>query len=277
VAESTLSLQYTDLAGEVGFLLGYGRGAELGDPAWTPQQQTAIDSCVKSGLRNFYVPTEGYDWSFMRPTITLDFPLNAQTVTLPDDFGGIEGQITLKSTSSQVSWPIPVMGEGLVRERYSMLPAATGRPQFAALVPLRATTATAGQRQQLFFFPAADQGYTIQFSYYVLPDYLNKAFPYAMGGMQHIETILESCLAVAERRLDNQDDGPHARDFRMRMAASIAYDRKLKPQKLGYNGDKSDMTRLHKQDQHWLNLITVHGVQYALAIILMGCAMTLGA
>ena len=54
-----------------------------------------------------------------------------------------------------------------------------------------------------------------------MPDYLSTPFPYAYGGAEHAETILESCLAVAELRLDDMA-GPHNQQFMARLAASIS-------------------------------------------------------
>src|SRR5436190_13671644 len=97
--ESTLSLTLNDLSAEVGRFLGYGRGAAFQDAAWTKDQQAAIDSCVASGLRQFYFPPavppeiSSYDWSFLKPVCTATFTQGASVVALPDDFGGFEGDI----------------------------------------------------------------------------------------------------------------------------------------------------------------------------------------
>ncbi len=268
MAESTLSLALDDLAGEVGLFLGYGRGSPLGDPPWNTQQQAAITSCVKSGLRQFYFPPpiEGqesaYDWSFLKPVASVTFAQGASTIALPDDFGGFEGQITLSSTASQVSWPVDLVHEGTVRQRYSELPNASGRPLIASLQPLKPTTLSSGQRFQLFLFPLADQAYTLQFEYYVLADYLTGLLPYALGGMAHIETILESCLSIAEQRLDDASS-VHSMKFKERLLGSISLDRRNKAQKLGYNADRSDrMDQFNRRNHYWDQLTTVNGVQY---------------
>src|SRR5438552_16657040 len=101
MAEPTLSLAIDDLRGEVGFFLGFGRGAPKGDATWTTQQLATIDSAVASGLRQFYFPppVEGqassYDWSFLKPIVTLAVASQTRTTPLPDDFGGLEGRINL--------------------------------------------------------------------------------------------------------------------------------------------------------------------------------------
>jgi hypothetical protein len=89
-------------------------------------------------------------------------------------------------------------------------------------------------------WPFADEDYTVEFTYYLIPDALSGAAPYAYGGAAHAETILASCKAAAERDLDDITDGPQMRNFRERLAASVAHDRRFKPQHLGYNADRSD-------------------------------------
>lgn len=261
--ESTLSLQYRDLAGEVGAYLGYGRGTDLGDRAWTEKQAQAVRSCLASGLRQFYFPPplkdEGssYDWSFLKPVRNLTLASGAHTVALPDDFGGIEGPITLSSDSAQVPWEIPINLDINLNQMYSVTPDATGRPMYAAIQWLKGTSPQAGQRAQLLVYPIADAAYTLQVCYYILPDYLSGQLPYAYGGAQHAETILESCLAIAEQRLDDSS-GVHSEKFRERLAASISLDRRSKPQNLGYNADRSD-GYYARHDRHYLGRVTYNG------------------
>lgn len=266
--ESTLSATYNEVAGEVGLFLGYGRGAANGDAAWTPQQQANIDSAVRSGLRQFYFPPpvqgvtdSSYDWAFLKPTATVDFPPGAKTIPLPDDFGGFEGEITLKSTLGSYWYPVELRSEGYVRQSYALTPNQSGRPLVASLQPLKGTTGTQGQRWQLYIFPAADTDYTLQFQYYILPDYLSGAFPYAYGGMAHVETIIESCLAIAEQRLDDQST-VHSQKFQERLQASISLERRHKPQTLGYNHDRSDNRGWRREWNHYTDSITYKGVQY---------------
>ncbi len=266
--ESTLSLKYADLVGEVGLFLGYGRGEAFGDQKWTTSQKAAIDSCVKSGLRQFYFPPPlsqtgvSYDWSFLKPTVTASLASGLDAMALPDDFGGLEGEVTVLAAGSQVYAPVALTGEGMIRELYSADPTKTGRPERVAIRPLKGTSVGKGQRFDLFVFPTADQAYTLQFQYYILPDYLSDAFPHTYGGMAHAETILESCLSIAEQRLDDRAT-VHSMKFQERLAASISLDRRNKPQKLGYNRDLSDgMAYGDVRDQHWRSPITVNGVQY---------------
>lgn len=258
MAEPTLVLQKADLYAAVGLFLGFGRGAAFGDPAWTSYQAAVISDLVNSGYRQFIYPPpmdgeqSSYNWSFLQPTYTADFPQGAQTVILPDDFGGFEDKVTVltQNVTSQ-PWPIEWRNEGQIRQMYSIAPEMTGPPMYITQQPLRGTGPTQGQRFRAYLFPTADTDYTLQFRYYVNPDALTDAFPYCLGGQQHVETIREACLMAAENFLD---DGAsiHQMKFKERLAASISMDRRNKPQKIGRNVDRSDdLNNNWPWNRHW--------------------------
>lgn len=270
--ESTLALAYNDLTSDVGSFLGFGRGLNGGDQEWDDFQSERIISIVKSGLRQFYFPPlladerTSYDWSFLRPVTTLTFESGASTLTMPDDFGGIEGWITVSPTTLQrTPWPLRLGTESMVRQQYARLPTTSGPPQMAGLQPIRGTTSRRSSREQLYIWPLADQAYDLQFQYYLLPDALDGTLPYAYGGAAHAETLLESCLSIAEQRLDDAI-GVHSMKFMDRLAASVSVDRKHKSQMAGgYNGDRSDQLNCDWPRQfHGFNYggIKYQGVQY---------------
>lgn len=249
MAESTLSLSFKDYQSQVGVFLGWGAGADFQDVAWSATQTREINFCVASGIRKFYYPAPPYDWTFLKPLATIDLPIGAQTIQMPDDFGGFEGPITLLTTTTAVQWwQIELTREDLVRRAYSAQPTRTGRPVSAGLLQLKGTTQLAGQRQELIIFPIADATYQLQFKYYILGDMLTGTNPYVYGGAQHVETILESCLAVAEQRKDDAM-GVHSALYSERLAASVGIDRRNKPQMYGKNRDTSD-SRYRRGDRY---------------------------
>lgn len=246
MAESTLTLTRSRLRAEIGFFLGYGRGSDYGNTAWDDDSANAIDSCLDSGLRRFYYPPQPsgfYDWSFLRPISVQHLDSGATSLTLPDDFGGIEGAITCATVGTGtgiVWWPLLTCNESAVRQELATFPTITGRPQKAAVVPLRGTDQNSGQRFQLAVYPTADQQYQLKFSYTLQTGALTSNAPIPYGGALHAETILESCLAVAEERLDNEQT-VHKAAFDRLLIASMAQDRRMKPQQMGYNADYSDI------------------------------------
>lgn len=322
-SESTLAMGYVEFASAVGWFLGYGRSSN----GWTTEKTTEIDEVVQSGLRQFYFPAENYQWTFLRPVVTLvawssqsgtvsSLPMGSDTqvtsnsgitfyptmvgknlvagtasyliiayvdsvtihisgsavfsestatVTadgdydLPTNYGGIDGDLTFGATEGYRR--IPVAGEGQVRA-LRMSGVTTGRPQYAAIQP-KTSDGADGQRFRIMFWPTPDAVYNLTYRYNVLTDKLSTANPYPLGGMAHSETILQSCLAVAEQRVDDSP-GNHAQKFAERMRASIEHDRKAStPEFLGYNRDRSDEDYEDGRHRHqeWVKA-TVGGLQY---------------
>jgi hypothetical protein len=267
-----LTAAFNEIQSEVALFLGYGRGANYSEPAWSTQQQNDITSCVKSGLRQFYYPAaaEGetipHDWSFLKPVETLDLPASTGTpsiVVVPDDYGGFDGPVSVVATgSTSQPWRIEDRNEPQIRQMYSVYPTETGPPRFIAEQPIKGTSPTQGQRFQLIVFPQADQDYTLQISYYILPDYLSGALPYVYGGSAHTETILESCKAMAEQLLDDAMS-VHTAKFKERMQASIGIDRKHKAASLGYCGDRSDLRGRGLNQHYWAPAATYNGASFS--------------
>lgn len=207
------------------------------------------------------VSQAGYDWSFLHPTASVTLVAGQSTLPLPDDFGGIEGRISVTFGGQGCFAPVDEIGEGLVRQAYSENPAATGRPMGVSVQQLKGTTVNSGQRSQLYVFPNPDSPYVLSFQYYLLPDATDGTRPYAYGGANHTETILESCLSIAEERLDDMQ-GVHHSKWLERLMASIVADRKMKPQKIGYNRDRSDQIRNWPRTNHGFAPITINGTLY---------------
>lgn len=269
MSEPTLALGYDKLRAEIGAYLGFGRGTVFGQREWTTAEQNEIQSCLDSGVRRVVWPDalEGeaspYEWSWLKPRGTFSLASGASTVRLPDDFGGVEGELTYTASGQQGWYTIPTSNPGDIDARYAAMPTTTGRPMYAAVRVVRGTTASRGQRWELYVWPLADAAYTFAVPYYLNPDALTAAAPYPPGGPAHAETYLESCLAIAEQR-QNDMAGVHTLAFKDRLRASVAADRKLKPQNLGYNRDRSDERDNDQPNRNrWLyGGITVNGVQY---------------
>lgn len=239
--ESTLALKKADFESEVGLFLGYGPGVNRGESAWTTSQTAVIESCVKSGLRQFYFPPPmknipPHKWTFLTPPLSIALASGDRVAELPDDFGAMSGPIIYVSDSSGGMTQIPIGNEGGVQQRFNLAPDATGAPLYAAIRPLTEISQLAGQRFELAVYPEADAVYTLSGTYHLLPDCLTGGKPFCYGGAAHAETILESCLAIAEQRLDDTS-AVHSAKFQERLAASIGYDLALKPKMGGYVGD----------------------------------------
>jgi hypothetical protein len=262
VAQTNLSLTYLELAQAVGRFLGWGSGSEAGETAWTTIQQNIIDDCVKSGQRQFYTPppvpgiTDGtYRWSFLSPAGAVTFSDGQREVPMPEDMGGLEGRLTF-SGGDEFRTPIDLVNDGILRAKYAATPDAEGPPECAAVVVKKLEAG--GQRKHLFVYPEPDDDYTLEFNYYLLPEAVSGDRPYAYGGPAHAETILESCLAIAEERVNDQRGLHHAK-FLERLAASVAIDKASKPQSLGRMRDSSEELYEYRRWLHGQSTVTLDG------------------
>jgi hypothetical protein len=91
--------------------------------------------------------------------------------------------------------------------------------------------------------PPPNDIFTLDYRYYILPDALvDTSSEYPYGSPQHSETILESCLAVAEAREKDSAKTDHQEKFQFLLASSVERDKRLGESIniLGYNRDHSD-------------------------------------
>lgn len=268
MAESTLSIDYDTLRQEVGYFCGVGRVIAN----WSSVNADLIDGIVQAGLRQFYYPpplpedvarsagvAKGHEWTFLRPVTTLATVAGGFDYTLPDDFGGLDGSMTFDPDDDGYE-SIRQVGEAQIRHLQHGSP-SSGIPRLCAVRP-KTTTGTTGQRFELLLFPTPNAVYTLSYRYNVLPSKLTQSAPYPYGGSAHSETLLQSCLAIAEQRADNDAEKLyHYKLFLDRLRASIALDNNRNRQEFfGYNGDRSDelQTRRHVRT----SLSTYNGTLY---------------
>lgn len=243
--ESTLSLTTHDLQGEIGFYLGYGRGAYFNETTWTTAQSNTVSVLMKSGLSQVYTPPPlspgepPHEWSFLTPEEDLTLGSGLYAIDLPGDFGGFNGPLVVTTPDSAANhFPLRVTHVGMLDQQRASQPDTTGFPRMACERVIRGTANNASTRSQLVVWPTADAAYTIRVRYKHMPSALTGSYPYPPGGAEHAELFKASVLACAELQLDDQP-GPRARFFFERLAASVAVDRRRKGQFLGYNGDRN--------------------------------------
>ena len=240
-SESSLSLSLTSLRKEVGW---YWLG-ERTSGNWSSDETDQIDEIIYSGLRQFYhppaVPGEriGYKWSFLEPVTTLSTVDGTEDYTLPASFGGMLGPLTYAAADNRW-YPVDLTGEYRIRIlRQRDFNSLKSYPQ-AAAVRAKTSNGSDGQRFELLVWPKPDDAYTLSYKYHAIQAKLTTSNPYPLGGQMHAETILESCLAIAEQRMENQS-GVHSQKFVERLTASVAHDKLYNtPERGGYNADRSD-------------------------------------
>jgi len=169
------------------------------------------------------------------------YRLHQDNYTLPDDFGRLISPLTY--VEKENAWySVEIVGEGRIRElrQRDYIGTNGSKPQVAAIRTKNSGIET-GTRKEIMFWPAVSGAYVLKMQYRVRPqdDLGDTDIPY--GGTDHAEAILYSCLAEAERRLD-ETQGVYNQRFIVALASSIDLDsRSSVPQTLGYNADRSDV------------------------------------
>lgn len=252
--ESNLALKKSDLDSYVGDYAGYGVGSVFGGASWNSRHVERIRRSVSSGLRSVYQTQEvrypsgelmipgSYDWSWLKPTQTIDLPSGSNAIDMADDFGGIIGRvIPANPNGNGAIFPIPVVGQGDIEAAEAMNPGAAGRPLMVCQMATKKTSKERSNQNFLKFFPSADQSYSLKLWYFILPEMISDDLPYPYGGAAHAELFKVACTAAYSAMYDDPGtaQAEHAK-FLQRLKASIEADRKMKPSEIGRNRDSSD-------------------------------------
>jgi hypothetical protein len=132
--------------------------------------------------------------------------------------------------------------------REKRLPDTGGSPEILCeeLNP-ETPSALGSSRMQFHVWPTADAEYVLSFPMTILPQALTGQLPFAYGGAQHSECLLQSCKAAAERDIDSigstDPRAIHQPEFARMLEVSKMLDRRSKPQTVGPMWDRSDLRR----------------------------------
>ena len=210
----SLAISYEELRREIGRFIGIGRDSD----AWTTDQATDVSDILRAGLRKFYYPGE-HRWSFLCPTATLDVAADDFDYDLPLDFCGMWSNFSFAQGAVQRN--VTPMEEHDLRSILSMRN-SSGPPRYYA-VRVKPQAPGNVERYEVIFHPVPNVAYTLTYRYVLdCPD-LSLSNIYHLGGARHSETLLESCLAIAESRLDDQEQ-IHYKRFMECLAMSIQLD-----------------------------------------------------
>jgi hypothetical protein len=221
-----------------------------------------ITSIIQSGVRRVYYPpavsadTIGYEWSWLRPTTTITTAVDDIDYDLPDDFGRLVGAFHYPADEHRNSISIISVGSLLAKRAQCD---DSDAPVYAA-VRYKASDGTGGQRQEVLFYPKPSEIWVLTYEYEAYNGALSVAAPYPLGGMQMAELYIESCLAVAESRM-NDSEGVHANQFQELLLDAVSRDRKKGSKFFGQMGHKeSFMDRRYRGETGGTYPITYHGV-----------------
>jgi len=244
-----LSISYDDLLLEVAQFLGYGSDA----------RRTDVDSFVQAGVRRFYFPPAvegieaGYQWSFMCPTTTIETADGLRSQELPSDLGRVIGSFFYDQSEHRAS--IVQVSE----ERYQALISRSTDESPPQVARIRHAAAASGQRLEVAWWPIPDDAYTLTYSYEAYAGKLSADNPYPLGGMRHADLVVQSCLAVAEQRA-NDERGIHTAEFERMLAAAIQRDRRLGARSFGHMGAPSAVEPPRRGDTGSTYPISYNGV-----------------
>ena len=87
---ASLDLTAQSLKNLIGWKIGAGRNYLV----WTSAQTANVQAAFDSGMRSFYFPDNGHNWTFLRPYTTLSVSTGVRTFALASDFAGMESQFT---------------------------------------------------------------------------------------------------------------------------------------------------------------------------------------
>jgi len=226
-------------------------------PSWTATHGTLVVNNAEYEIASRTSDSQielSADWTEATETAETFVLEHDANYDLPDDFGGIEGNITFVNDANSKA-PIRLVGEGEIRRLRASEPSTSATdPEFAAIRPKEQTTTTTGQRFEIMFWPAPDEAFTLEYKKVILPSALvTTTVTHPYGGAIHAETLEASCLAMAEMQDDDKRaTGVQMKYFISRLTASIQADKKqFGVEYLGYNGDNSDAytdTRFDRQN-----------------------------
>lgn len=195
------------------------------------------------------------------------------TYALPAKFAGIEGTIAYDSfygTDPQRSdMTIEVTDITKLRDKFQYLDDRDDKPLAAAVFTTNAGSASSstGTEHRIQIYPIPDAAYRLRYVMVNEPDQLDNDAEVPLGGVLHAETILASCLSIAEQVIFPSSPHRYREHYLARLRASVELDRQAyTTENLGYNGDPSD----HKfTDANFKRIlrrpdvsVTVNGTQY---------------
>ena len=218
--QGTLALSYADFFDKVRRFVGYGE-------TLTEDQTDEIDGYIQSGVRQFYYPAatgtrdEVHEWTFLHESAQVVLSEGVESVTVPNVVGNIIGP-GLYFDEPNLK-PIPIVSEAFLLRMRSTRP-AEGRPSLACLRH-KQTFGGSGQAKELVFWPTPNAALTLSFRMDCDPEPLSVTNPFPLGGPRYSELVLESCLAVAEQRA-NDEAGLHTERFNKLLESAIAADRR---------------------------------------------------
>lgn len=257
---TTLGVTKLYLRRLIGDAMGYGAHPST----WDHPKSERVKLALETALRMFYNPPAArgrqfaHEWSFLMPVGWVDTVSTLYRYDLPDDFAMLAGSVVFEPGDSAM---YPALTELSERElaRRLQLNSASSRPQIFA-IRLKQLDEGTGTKLEMLLWPVPDDNYRLNFKYRVNPAMLSDDAALPLGGEQHMQTIIECCLAAAEIAMNQP--GLHVQLAESLMATSITRDQSASaPASLGFPREMGEGYEInwHELDE---NITTYNGVEY---------------
>jgi hypothetical protein len=168
------------------------------------------------------------------------YSLGFPNYDLPDNFGRLIGTMHYPEVAYRHTISVVSTARLLDMRAYANL---ADDPIYCAIRYTVGDGGVTGSRQEILFFPTPNKPWTLSYEYEAYQGALSNDFPYPLGGMQMAEVYIESCLALAETRI-NDEIGQHAQQFQALLVDAIARDRKRGAQRYGEMGHREEDWRM---------------------------------
>lgn len=258
---TTLALTRADLARHVTRHLGWRR-----DQALNETQSADMRDILGRAERMFYDPEplpnerDRHQWTFRKPVARLTTKDGIGDYDLPDDFGGILGDLTWSDDAGTL-WSVPVKqtSDEQIRRMRLNVGVFTAAPLYYAVVPL--PSQGNGLQKWSLLLDRSQLG-ALTFRYSSNPYQMSEDSHYPLGGQPHAETLLAAAIAAADAVLNDDPRGVSYEVFVQHLRSSVSHDRQQGPRNLGYIGDGpgSDELPMRTQRITFESVLREHGV-----------------
>lgn len=155
--------------------------------------------------------------------------------TLPDDFAAMIGELHFRPGTTLNSRRVEIVDDERIRWARQIGTAMQEQAIWASIRPKTVSGTTDGQRFELSLWPSTATAGRLVGRYRVNPNAVSSSLTYPYGGMLHGATILEACLAAAERQKE-ANDGRHEQQYLMLLPQSIRRDAEATaPDRVGFD------------------------------------------
>jgi hypothetical protein len=230
-----MTASYSSLLERVGhFLFGIRSG-------YTSDQVDDVEMCIHDGLREIYA---FHNWSFFRPVKTITTVSGTSTYSLPTAYESIETELHYAPGESDFYPPVRMRHDSEIRKlQQDNEDTEYDRPRYFSVRTVEFDPAV-GSLRQLVLWPTPDDAYVLYARMTLRPVAIDAVNQYPVGAEQLSQVILESCLAAAERNLDDAE-GVHRKRFQELLPLAIQADQNASsPLSLGSDAPQGENTDL---------------------------------